>query len=348
MRAALRSPMGAGRPLPINRTGKAHRCHNDGAALTGILMDSHEAAVRIRVELGDSWLRFPERTNARPTRLFHYTSQEGLIGIVTSNVLRATNILYLNDSSEFAYGLSRARWYLDDMAERRSPGVVSEFLRWGERLLDLSALLPDRHFYAFCFCEKPDLLSQWRAYADRGGGYALGIDTEDIGRAIVKQNLSFFPVEYGSGQNAELLGHDIEALCGALSRCAEQWPGHDETLVSAACEHLKLLFIFRLFWMKHPGFAEEREWRIFANFNTGDLSRVHFRPTHGTLVPYVELDLSYPGGPEKLPIREVVHGPNAHPKLASQSLDWIFRKYGFPAPKISGSTIPLRSSRFDG
>jgi hypothetical protein len=71
-------------------------------------VDHQEAAARIRIEIGDLGLRFAGRTSPRPKRLFHYTSQAGLLGIITSNVLWATNVLYLNDSSELAYGLSIA------------------------------------------------------------------------------------------------------------------------------------------------------------------------------------------------------------------------------------------------
>ncbi|GAF99954.1 unnamed protein product, partial [marine sediment metagenome] len=35
--------------------------------------------------------------------VYHYTSLEGLIGIINSQRIWATDILYLNDASEFKY-----------------------------------------------------------------------------------------------------------------------------------------------------------------------------------------------------------------------------------------------------
>ncbi len=35
--------------------------------------------------------------------IYHYTSQEGLIGILRDRVLWATKIQYLSDSAEFSY-----------------------------------------------------------------------------------------------------------------------------------------------------------------------------------------------------------------------------------------------------
>jgi hypothetical protein len=305
-------------------------------------MNSPEAAARIRVELGESFAQFPRENGARPSRLYHYTTGAGLLGIVESNSLWATNILYLNDSSEISYGFSRARNHLRALREKRSTEPLITFLSRAEDLLNLSVLIPGRQFYALCFCERPDLLSQWRAYADRGGGYAIGFDTEDLTTAVIKLSLSLFQVEYGTGKNWQLLVQDIDSLCCALTRCIERWPADEEMLISATLDDFKLALIFRLFWMKHPGFSEEKEWRILANFDSAHASRVCLRPSRTTLVPYVELNLSVPGGQDKLPIREVVQGPTAHPELARLAVDWLFRKHGFQAPEIRGSTIPLR------
>ena len=44
-----------------------------------------------------------------PEYLYHYTSQKGILGILQTNKLWMTNILYLNDSSEFTYTLDKER-----------------------------------------------------------------------------------------------------------------------------------------------------------------------------------------------------------------------------------------------
>jgi hypothetical protein len=203
--------------------------------------------------------------------------------------------------------------------------------------------MPDRQFYVFCFCEKPDLLSQWRAYADRGGGCAIGFDMRTLTRAVVGQKLSLFPVDYGPGMNSKLMADDIAALTRALDNCARKWPGNEEVLMPAAREHLKLALIFRVFWLKDPGFHEEQEWRILAEFASNDLTAVRFRQGYTTLVPYVELNLSAIDQSEKLPICEIVHGPSMHPTLAAQALDWVLKSNGFANVTVSASAIPLRA-----
>jgi hypothetical protein len=45
--------------------------------------------------------------------LYHYTTQEGLLGILESKSLRATWIHYLNDSREFWHAFEVAKEQID-------------------------------------------------------------------------------------------------------------------------------------------------------------------------------------------------------------------------------------------
>jgi hypothetical protein len=48
-----------------------------------------------------------------PKHLYHYTSQKGLLGILEHDNLWMTNILYLNDSSEFKHTLDLVKTELE-------------------------------------------------------------------------------------------------------------------------------------------------------------------------------------------------------------------------------------------
>ena len=102
--------------------------------------------------------------------LYHYTNLQGAKGILESGALWATDVSYLNDTSEYTYGGAIIR------------AALAEFQpdEWVSSLLD-DLLAPDPrslgyNIYAACFCEKPDLLSQWRAYSKSGVGYSLEFD----------------------------------------------------------------------------------------------------------------------------------------------------------------------------
>src|SRR3990167_436144 len=58
--------------------------------------------------------RIPEKP------IFHYTSLKGLYGIVTSESIRAAHYLFLNDSTEYTYGITLAKRRLKNFIEEDS------------------------------------------------------------------------------------------------------------------------------------------------------------------------------------------------------------------------------------
>jgi hypothetical protein len=98
------------------------------------------------------------------SRLYHYTSVNGLRGIIDSGNIWATHLGFLNDLSEGRAALEdeayRARLAETD---RRSPLFIASFCRHQE---------PHQ--------QKNGLLSQWRGYAGEGGGYCVVFDEERL------------------------------------------------------------------------------------------------------------------------------------------------------------------------
>ena len=98
------------------------------------------------------------------SRLYHYTSVNGLRGIVDSGNVWATHLGFLNDLSEGRAALEdeayRARL---DETDKRSPLFIASFCRHQE---------PHQ--------QKNGLLSQWRGYAGEGGGYCVVFDEDAL------------------------------------------------------------------------------------------------------------------------------------------------------------------------
>src|SRR6266851_7492318 len=107
--------------------------------------------------------------NARPDVLYHYTSAQGLLGIITSGVLRAGNFSFFNDSSELTYGQDLVR----DVVVEELGNVPNQLLQLMSLRLQhrLYAFSDEFDFYLCCFCEDADLLSQWRAYGSSGSRF---------------------------------------------------------------------------------------------------------------------------------------------------------------------------------
>jgi hypothetical protein len=110
--------------------------------------------------------------------LYHYTTADGLKGIVENDELWATSAYYLNDSTEIMYGYQLIDEALDVWKKKANPpedsiagGLLYSLQRqFGHDYLKRNIITP---IYLTCFCEEDNLLSQWRGYG-QSGGYSVG------------------------------------------------------------------------------------------------------------------------------------------------------------------------------
>lgn len=99
-----------------------------------------------------------------PSELFHYTSPEALIEIVSSRFLWASDMLSLNDASEAEYPYK----LIAEVLDKYHSGVPQEHRhRFKTQLTEYTFRLYAP--FVVCFCEDGDLLNQWRAYGWRRG-----------------------------------------------------------------------------------------------------------------------------------------------------------------------------------
>lgn len=100
--------------------------------------------------------------------LFHYTSREVFWKIIEGESFLARHILFSNDSEEYELGKSKV---LRGNGAAKQSGVGEEEVGTANER------------YMICFCEKGDLLSQWRGYAKNGIAmefdFSLGIGGSD-------------------------------------------------------------------------------------------------------------------------------------------------------------------------
>jgi hypothetical protein len=133
--------------------------------------------------------------------LFHYTTSSGLIGILQSGCLWATDVRFLNDTSEGQHG----REVIEEALANAQFGddAALTVLREDARAFFDPTRRSEMSSVVVCFSEQGDQLSQWRAYG-AGGGFAIGFDWASLENPRrVFNGFSFFlkPVEYSRGVN---------------------------------------------------------------------------------------------------------------------------------------------------
>jgi hypothetical protein len=244
-----------------------------------------------------------------PRLLWHYTTFEGLNGILQDNALRATFNQALNDGLEWKFGREVVKNFpVDEKVSKRLEPPPS------------FVVPPPKSVFVTCFCERPDLLSMWRSYASIGGGYCLGFvgpKLDDLQRDDLQVNdfgARLLPVYYGT------------RLTTAL-----------RTLLKSGY-HANAPWLFENM-IKHSGFREEKEWRIIVP--NPPTSLMSFHSSLGSIKASVQI--RNPNGDKKLPLKKIVFGPTVRNDDAiRQTLTWMLQKNGYTGVTLEASSIPYR------
>jgi Protein of unknown function (DUF2971) len=235
-----------------------------------------------------------------PDQLFHYTTLVGMQGIVQTGCLWAPNVAFLNDSREL-HGIEMCQKAMHAMAKARKFADWHEHLDWMTSLVE-TVEMPST--YVVCFCERSDLLSQWRGYSGAEQGVTLGFDATKLQERF-SSRARLAKVIYGATKTKQVLRTVICAFCEEVGKGP----------VSEDVKEEFVRFIHRCIpRFKHYGFREEREWRLVVQ--TSEAPHLKFRPKRTRLVPYFELSSNEK---KRLPIKSMRAGPGSDIELTAES-----------------------------
>lgn len=277
-------------------------------------------------------------------RLYHYTALSGMRGIINERSLWLGHISSFNDPNEIQYGRKIITKVLDDIIEQENSQDVRTFLT----SLSLYVLVFNKilhHPFVGCFCESDKSLSQWRVYADRGGGYCLGFhfsSTTRIASNLEKLGEQRFPllrkVIYKEQEQRELVNQYLKGIIASAKKALSNPEITDKTYhadvmaVQAANVLLDMLICF-----KHPAFEEENEWRlIYVTSESHEPENLRFREANGYLIPYrptfifdeSELKIF------QFPIKSITFGPSLDPDRIRSAIQLLLHHIGIDGHQI--------------
>ena len=283
----------------------------------------------------------------QPDLLFHYTSASGMRGILDSSRLWATNYRFLNDSSEVGYGVLLFESLVKERLARAENDVLTEFL--SRTLQTANGFDGMFDCYIGCFCERDNLLNQWRTYAGSGGGYALGFSTQEIGRrwGPLERTQDFvlrrvvYEIDRQTALLSEVIDRTIETLAAGTGGISV---ADANSAIARCCQFVRSEVADYLISFKHPAFAVEEEWRLCHVVSPGEEDHVQFRDGEFGLTPYVCLDISPMAGVNhnKLPLARITHGPVPNPDNVRFALNKLLRAKNYAFVQVAGSTLPVR------
>lgn len=299
-----------------------------------------------------------DRVRNGKLKLVHYTSAEVATSIIKNQQVWMRNSMMMNDFKEIQYGLDcLANAYNKTDAGKRFklfvdtlwPGLSEKFEQF------FNGWQPSFRQDTYLTCVSvhngglEDLygrLSMWRAY---GGstGVALVLNPEVFNSTSQELQAYSSPVLYAT--QAEFNQY-FDELVSSIEKEKEAI-----TLAFNADEFFNTIFeVFRFSVMstKHPGFKEEREWRVIHS------PKIHPSPR---LIQSIEVVRGVPQMVYKIPLQDhpesglvglsissfldkVIIGPTLYPQVMVDAFTQLLIKEGVPFPegKVVLSDIPLR------
>jgi hypothetical protein len=290
--------------------------------------------------------------------VYHYTSADGVTGIIDKHEIWMSNTAFMNDTTEL-------NMLQDAKALFKNSDFVNDAVKqeWQE-MLERQWLREKRQtdYYMASFSKQKDSLEQWRAY----GNFCIGFDARKL----------------AAGKRVFLYGclyteNDIRRWVLKKEKI-DEWKSlrDDEERRNGAYN----LFYVASMKYKNKHFKNEREVRLIASshhnwlYNNSpemyeDDLPIHFRrhPVYGFPVPYVKFFLEHERREntkrkketekemkerklreegtklrELLPITEVIVGPMAHQTDAKVACQILLSERGYKNVRVTESNIPYR------
>jgi len=229
---------------------------------------------------------------ALPDTLYHYCGVSAFYSIITSKQLWLTNAYFMNDYMEHQWLIDKANRRILEMLESEKK----------EHIKPLAEKFPlGITPYLTCFSRMPDLLSQWRAYAEDGAGFAVGFSRRAIEDRIAQHTaerlkIALWEVEYRESEQQQVMDGHIQDYLKWIEENGDN--DVDRTLRDIRALQTKLAIWYYAAQCKNPGFVEEQEWRIVTLPGVeltrkptkvkyvGTPSEICFRTAGSRIVPY--------------------------------------------------------------
>lgn len=249
------------------------------------------------------------RTSEVYERLYHYTTWEGLVGILRSKTLWATHCRFLNDYSEITLFrdklvsllIPHVREVYEEKLRRTSHiqprlsqegGLDQSVQHDTELLVDTQYRATGDEIYIFSLCgqhgdsylDRNGLLSQWRGYG-AGGGYALVFNTQRLEEILeierkrfgyLAMNLCDVVYSHDEGK----LREELEPYLRAIIDCARIFFNRAVDGGRLSKEEFEDFsrsfgpFVNCITRYKHRGFSEENEVRAVVLRSVPDKASV--------------------------------------------------------------------------
>jgi hypothetical protein len=335
------------RLVPMPTCGVTEASPNPKAPLPPVLQEAIDKFERWVA----NYLQAEQDQSTVEGTLYHYTDGCGLRGILESGQIWFTDYRHLNDPSELVHGIDMAH----DVARMIATGTDGHVQLFLQTILDMfrhENFSNSLDFFIASFSRDGDDLGQWRAYADNGRGFAIGLSPslfKIVTQAPADKPPEFVaPVRYQIDEVCNRHHMPLEEAAAIFLDTVNANPDlvQDKAIGIPFMQHFaREIIASPLIWncltSKHPAYKHEKEVRLVIMGTPTKLSPfVKTRLRGSEIVPYIAQPMAL-REPHK--IAQIVIGPSA-PKDTERSIRTMLRSFGLdPSIEISASDIPYRA-----
>lgn len=304
----------------------------------------------------DAWIHVP--LCKKGDKLYHYTTAEGVRGIVENREFLATKSDFLNDKLEFQYAvevmerLTEKYIVNQELRERFFSKLKKEIDRFGVITPicegDGDCEMNEMSFYVVAFSKLQNNALLWAEFTDFRG-YCLEFDYEKIVEGFQNRVFLHGTVIYDEEEQMNGL---LESLLSCIRNLIEEGvtdlegffeeeaDPSEESLDKLVTEMSVVCSVYAMFFKK-SFFEGEQEYRfIFPPLiNSIGTDKPNFRLLDQIFLPYIMVE--FEGGKENVPLESVMVGAKNNSDIAVRGMRYFLKTQGLDIPVLL-SDIPLR------
>ncbi|MDD3394965.1 MAG: hypothetical protein PHG19_10040 [Anaerotignum sp.] len=303
----------------------------------------------------DDWIHVPLCNCG--DKLYHYTTAEGVQGIVANKQFIATKSDFLNDKLEFLYSLDVLKklidtYIVDEVLGRRLYRMIKAEM---DKLAIITpscqtvCLSEKEHmsFYVVSFSKQENSALLWAEFTDFKG-YCLGLDYEKLVKGFSGRSFLHGTVIYDEKAQISCL---LEALLSCIRRAVNEGNTDLEAVFEEASEiqeeslweigrDMAMVCSVYAMFFKSEFFKGEEEYRfVFSPLAEERGGQPRFRILEQLFLPYIMVE--FDGTDTPIPLESVMVGAKNNSDIAVRGVRSFLMGQGLDIP-VSLSDIPLR------
>lgn len=313
------------------------------------------------------------KNTVRSFKIYHYTSPQGLYGILNNENFRFTDCQFLNDKSEYMHIIKQFNKALgevkNDLDNEFKSYIISSFKQhkiYSNYGIDdieinnidskLSINFTPKRYYVFCTSTSKDSLGMWNYYVKDNNyqGYNIEISMNQMLESFktIKNpnvNLYYGKVLYNEREQIKLLKELLinasteykENLAKAKGDIFSIYAINNQSVIGSVLNYIEN---YRLFF-KDEAFINENEYRFVLKLPLDSITNSikpishNFIIKNGIFTPFCEL----PFDKTKM-IKSITLSPILEWEIAKQGLERYLKHHGYNSNiNIVQSVIPIRN-----